>query len=106
MLRVHAALEVCHAALGQLDLGSWHRSCVLLDRMQQDDQVPRALVEHAKVSVAKSHPELAQLALDLGPTLDGMIARGALPAARMPLAAAIVDFCHALMNANEFVYVD
>src|SRR2546428_9228035 len=33
--------------------------------MQQDDQVPRALVEHAKVSVAKSHPELAQHALDL-----------------------------------------
>ena len=23
-----------------------------------------------------------------------------------PLAAAITDFCHALMNANEFVYVD
>jgi len=23
-----------------------------------------------------------------------------------PLAAAIVDFCHALMNANEFIYVD
>ena len=34
--------------------------------------------------------EGAQLALDLGPTLDGMLASGALPAAAMPLTAAIV----------------
>jgi glycerol-3-phosphate dehydrogenase (NAD(P)+) len=34
--------------------------------------------------------EGAQLALDLGPTLDGMLERGALPAARMPLTAGIV----------------
>ena len=34
--------------------------------------------------------EGAQLALDLGPTLDGMMARGDLPATRMPLASAII----------------
>lgn len=34
--------------------------------------------------------EGAQLALDLGPTLERMLADGALPAARMPLTAAIV----------------
>jgi glycerol-3-phosphate dehydrogenase (NAD(P)+) len=35
--------------------------------------------------------EGAQLALDLGPTLDAMLERGALPAGRMPLTRAIVD---------------
>lgn len=35
--------------------------------------------------------EGAQLALDLGPTLDAMVTRGALPAARVPLLRAVVD---------------
>ena len=35
--------------------------------------------------------EGAQLALDLGPTLEGMLATGALPAGRLPLTRAILD---------------
>jgi len=40
--------------------------------------------------MAKDTVEGAQLALDLGPTLEGMLASGALPAERMPLTAAII----------------
>lgn len=46
----------------------------------------RAKAEH----MAADTVEGAQLALDLGPTLDGMLDHGALPAERMPLTAAIV----------------
>jgi glycerol-3-phosphate dehydrogenase (NAD(P)+) len=46
----------------------------------------KAKAEH----MAADTVEGAQLALDLGPTLEDMMARGALPAARMPLATAIV----------------
>lgn len=47
----------------------------------------RAKAEH----MANDTVEGAQLALDLGPTLDRMLASGALPADRMPLTGAIVD---------------
>ena len=40
--------------------------------------------------MAKDTVEGAQLALDLGPTLDHMLGSGALPADRMPLTAAVV----------------
>jgi glycerol-3-phosphate dehydrogenase (NAD(P)+) len=46
----------------------------------------RAKAEH----MSKDTVEGAQLALDLGPTLEGMLASGALPAERMPLTAAII----------------
>lgn len=46
----------------------------------------RAKAEH----MASDTVEGAQLALDLGPTLEAMMARGALPGERMPLAAGIV----------------
>ena len=46
----------------------------------------RAKAEH----MAKDTVEGAQLALDLGPTLEAMLNTGALPADRMPLTAAIV----------------
>jgi glycerol-3-phosphate dehydrogenase (NAD(P)+) len=40
--------------------------------------------------MAKETVEGAQLALDLGPTLEGLLASGALPAEHLPLTAAIV----------------
>ncbi len=40
--------------------------------------------------MAKDTVEGAQLALDLGPTLEGMLESGALPAGHMPLTGAIV----------------
>ena len=40
--------------------------------------------------MAKDTVEGAQLALDLGPTLESMLAAGALPATHMPLTAAII----------------
>jgi glycerol-3-phosphate dehydrogenase (NAD(P)+) len=46
----------------------------------------RAKADH----MAADTVEGAQLALDLGPTLESMLARGALPAGRMPLAASLV----------------
>jgi glycerol-3-phosphate dehydrogenase (NAD(P)+) len=46
----------------------------------------RAKADH----MATDTIEGAQLALDLGPTLEAMLERGALPAARMPLTRAIV----------------
>ena len=46
----------------------------------------RAKAEH----MAADTVEGAQLALDLGPTLEVMMARGDLPAERMPLTCAIV----------------
>jgi glycerol-3-phosphate dehydrogenase (NAD(P)+) len=47
----------------------------------------RAKQEH----MAADTVEGAQLALDLGPTLEGMMQRGDPPKERMPLAAAIID---------------
>jgi hypothetical protein len=38
---------------------------VLLERVKQDDQVRRPLVEHAISRVGEPHPQLAQLAVDL-----------------------------------------
>jgi glycerol-3-phosphate dehydrogenase (NAD(P)+) len=46
----------------------------------------RAKDEH----MAADTVEGAQLALDLGPTIEGMMARGDLPSQRMPLASAII----------------
>jgi len=40
--------------------------------------------------MASDTVEGAQLALDLGPTLEAMLERGALPATRMPLTRAVV----------------
>ncbi len=47
----------------------------------------RAKAEH----MARDTVEGAQLALDLGPTLAAMMARGTLPADRLPLARAVLD---------------
>ncbi len=47
----------------------------------------RAKAEH----MAADTVEGAQLALDLGPTLEAMMASGALPAIRMPLTRAVLD---------------
>ena len=47
----------------------------------------RAKAEH----MAEDTVEGAQLALDLGPTLEGMLASGALPDAELPLTRAVLD---------------
>ncbi len=47
----------------------------------------RAKAEH----MAADTVEGAQLALDLGPTLEAMMTAGTLPAAKMPLTRAVVD---------------
>jgi hypothetical protein len=46
------------------------------------------------------------IALERSPGRPLLLPRGFPKFLDPPLAAAITDFCHALMNANEFVYVD
>jgi hypothetical protein len=63
--RVHALLEISHPPLRQSLLRGRHRSRVLLEGVQQDDQVPGSLIENPGPRVGEPDSQLAQLSLDL-----------------------------------------
>lgn len=63
---VHPRSEVGESALGELDLALRKLPGVLLEEVQQDVQVLRALVEQPEVRVGEAHAQFAQLAVDLG----------------------------------------
>jgi hypothetical protein len=62
---VHPRLEVSHPLLSLLPVSRRHGARVLLKSVQQDNQVPGALVEHAITSPCEPNPQLPQLSGDL-----------------------------------------
>lgn len=64
--RVHPRLEVAEALLGDLDVGARDGAGVLLDRVEENDEFPRALVEDPEESPPIVAAQFAKLALDLG----------------------------------------
>jgi hypothetical protein len=62
---VHPRLEVSHPLLSLLTVARPHGTRVLLEDVQQDDQIPRALIEHAIAGPCEPDPQLPQLSGDL-----------------------------------------
>jgi hypothetical protein len=62
---VHSFLEVDHPRLSLPPVVCRNRTCVLLEDVQQDHQVPGSLVEHAIAGLREPNSQLTQLAIDV-----------------------------------------
>jgi hypothetical protein len=58
VLRVHSRLKVSHAPLGCFAVTGRDSACVLLERVQQDDQIAGPLVEQPVASACEPNPQL------------------------------------------------
>jgi hypothetical protein len=63
--RIHSCPEVSHPRLGLSLIACRHGAGVLLEDVQQDQQVPGPLVDHAITSPREPNSQLPQLSLDL-----------------------------------------
>jgi hypothetical protein len=107
LLNSELVLDYARAFAGQLlqdnphaDLGRLIRSAYLLGfgRQATDAEITTA------ISFIARQQTLIEFEQPAGRPL--LLPRGFPKFLDPPLAAAITDFCHSLMNANEFVYVD
>jgi hypothetical protein len=62
---VHSRPKVSHPPLSLLPVARGDRAGVLLEDVQQDHQIPGALIEHAVAGPCEPNPQLPQLSLDL-----------------------------------------
>jgi hypothetical protein len=65
---VHPRSEVSHSLLSLLPVARRHGARVLLEDVQQDDQVPGALVEDSIAGPCEPDPQLPQLSVDINTT--------------------------------------
>jgi hypothetical protein len=107
LLNSEIVLEFAQAFAGKLLVHNPHADLSPLIRTAYQSAFGReATADEVAAAEDFIARQQALIALERKPGRPLLLPRGFPKFLDPPLAAAITDFCHALMNANEFIYVD